>query len=335
MNRIALFVVAVSALILTGCAAPEPVVPPASAPSSTPTAADPIVAPQPRVDATCDELLPTGTLSNLTLSAPIAGPQYLSESVPSFVQRQQQWTSCSWQTESTDSALQSLVSLTIRPNEGGALNDEVAATCVGNDRTDCRWQEELSDGHMVYLYVDGATHEDSVAGTTEQFADLASQVKAAIEAAPRNPVWSMPAGTLATPATCADLLPQQAIADALGGTAGDVAYTDLDEFVNLDGYLHCEFSSSFTESFGAQLTALEGGEWAWVEQRDGADVDQLEIDSLDEGDSAWIADESLYLIVGHTGVTVTVPEEDFGSAPDRKDVALASIASAIVAGLGG
>jgi len=337
MNRSSVLTL-VAILALTGCTSPvpEPTTPPVTAPSDIPVPAEPIVAPEPLVDSTCDELLPTIDLGEVTLSAPIAGPQYLSEWMPGYLQRQLQWTSCSWHTESTDSSLQSLVSLTVTRRVEGERSDDVTAVCFDAERVSCLWRAEVADGLTANLSIDGAEREKSSTATTKKVAALVSEVEAAIAAAPHNTVWFAPADTIPLAATCARLLPEQAIAEALGGKATDVVYTDLEqENGDYNGYLSCEFSSSFTKSFGAWVTALEGGEWAWLEEREKSDAQFLEVAGLDEGDAAWIADGTLQLIVGHNGITITVPDKDFGTAPHGKDAALASLAEAVVANLKG
>ena len=336
--------------LLAGCA-PTPEVPVAeptvAAPSATPTV-EPVADPRPLFDIACDEILPASAYTPLS-TTPLAasdvfeltadGVYYGIPQVYSIAQLQ--GTQCVWvndepeSDENGHSDLYTRLSIDILPNAADAWHtyEEMYATspefttasCNGADGVNarCWWSGLLDDTTWAEITYDGMKNFGSDSKNVAQFKPLIPLVRAAIEGSSATAEWTAPADTTPIADGCPSVLTAEAIASTVGGKASDVHFFDdyiggtslVFEAERMVGSNPCRWNTPTTEAeYGLPFQILRGGEWAWEAARGTLfEAQQVDLDGLVEGDSAWLRVEeqltTMHLIIGGNWIAIEVYPE--------------------------
>ena len=334
--------------LLAGCAPtpPAPVEstpPPVTAPTPTPTpTVDPITAPEPLLDLTCDSLVGDGVGQLFTGGVSEVDPERtIAEAGTSvaykYAVEQLGGLACEWSNGVPQS------------DKMGSDPGYIGLAVTVAPATEAQWAEyrdyyDVQKDRQIYcftdtgffcaanVYVGGwwvesqATGMDTVAAKALQktYRGVIEKVIARVSAAsPTGTEWVAPEGTSPTP-DCEGFLSADDARSAFG-TSGKVSIERPQGGVSLDGVMRRELNSLWCiylidnsdDSVGA-LYWLPGGEWAWLEESTfdllGGVPTEISVAGLEANDSAWVRCFSntceVDLIVDHNWVNFTAGSND-------------------------
>ncbi len=352
----------VSLLLLAGCTPETP------APSESPTTAspsptpeptvEPLSAPEPRIDLTCDELaaaLPlAATFSTAVTSRNRAQSAYGAHpSWPgAFDVRSAGGLVCEFSNGQPQSAVRGLnpsyvgAQVLVLPDPGpqwqffvdyyGVVGDR-SLTCFADSGTTACQLDALGASRWVDVSIMGAVSES--AGTALADAVFAAATSAGPGAAP----WSPPADTLTLPNDCSAYISAASLATATGlSTPFEVRARDgggwsllaSAEVINDSAFCFMAFAGA--DAGVGSIKVMRGGEWAFTEAQSLVSTTPFTVAGLGADDAASLrcgpADSwcIVDLLLGGNWIEVYVWEDDPGAPLDRR-AAAQSIAAEIVA----
>jgi len=332
-----------------------------SAPAVTPTA-DPIVVtePEPLLDASCSEITPGAVYSHLSTTAlEEADPRELVEGeyaygIPyGYPLAQLQSTQCLWRNDepkyNKNGAANEYTSLsfTALPNGEdawaeyknvyGTTKGFVGASCNGAEQPNarCRYDGLLENGTWLEVTFEGMKNFGSDAKNLAKFKEVVAQASSVLESASTGVAWAAPADTRQIATGCPSVITPEDVATAVGGKATDVKFNSdgiggtsiSNEARRLLGANECRWFTKLAPSeYGTPYRVLAGGEWAWLSARESTAqflaAEELPLDGLAEGDSAWIRDDGYILtadlIVGRNWIAIDTYNDSFASKTKSK-----------------
>ena len=344
MNRAVVLSVLLVAL-LAGCAPTPPAPaestpPPVAEPTPTPTpTVDPVTAPEPLLDLTCDSLVGDGVGQLFTGGVSATDPERtIAEAGTSIAYKyaveQLGGLACEWSNGVPQS------------DKTGADPNYVGVAMTIAPATEAQWATfrdyySVKKDRQVYcftdtgffcgadVFVDGWWIESQATGIdTVKAKALLPTYRAVIDEVIANVTtanatgasWAEPKGTLPLSADCADVL-TAGEAKAASGAAQSVELGGPSGGASLDSVVRdalatpwCLYYYAGEEDLLGALRWLPGGEWAWLEESEftllGGAPEEITVAGLSEGESAWVRCYSqqceLDLIVGHNWINYTL-----------------------------
>jgi hypothetical protein len=350
-------------LLLSGCTpgTPTPTASPTAEASASPTptpTVEPISAPEPRVDLTCDELgaalpLAASLVQAVTSVSPAeteygaypARPEeYVVRSVGGLVCEFSNGQSQSGVLGSTPTYVG--VRILVLPDPGAQWDRYVDyysvpgtrdSYCVAESLGSTCYFNGLGGGRWVDTVVVGAT--DDLAG----MAVIEAAFTAIATAGPGAAAWTPPADTLALPDACDAYVSPAQLQAATGLStplatygSGGGGWSLRGGAQAIDGSPSCFWAFEFADAGIGTLDVLRGGAWAWAEAQDIVASAPITVAGLDEGDEAWLrcgpsdAWCVVDLVLGGNWIELHLWEDDPGEPLNRR-TAIQDIAAVVVA----
>lgn len=352
-------------LLLSGCTpgTPTPTVSPTAEASATPTptpTVEPISAPEPRIDLTCDALsaaLPlAATFSTPVSSVSRAASEYGARpSMPEeYVIRSAGGLVCEFsngQPQSTTTGSNPAyvgVQVLVLPDPGPQWDRYVSYYGVSGDRSLFCYSEATGANCNANALAGTTWVEASVVAAVNETAGtaLVDAVLAAVGGAgPGAAVWSPPADTLALPDDCEAFVDAATLQSTTGlanleprGRDGG-GWSLRAGAQTIDGSPSCFWAFQFADAGIGSLTVLRGGVWAAGEAQEIVGSAPITVAGLAEGDEARLrcgpADAwcVVDLVLGGNWVELYLSADDPGApgAPLDRRTVIQSIAATVVA----